>query len=123
MSSCPPLGVTSRAYVRRVIDGDTVDVELVTPMRIRLLDCWAPELHGELKHAGEASKAKLESLLQPGDMVQVHVPTQDAKKLGDAFSFGRVLGSIWRKLSGDRVDHVSVSQRMVNSGHATAEKA
>jgi len=40
----PSLGWTTRASIERVIDGDTLDVTICRRVRVRLLDCWAPEL-------------------------------------------------------------------------------
>ena len=39
----PQEGFTTKAKVTRVIDGDTVDVEITRKVRLRLKDCWAPE--------------------------------------------------------------------------------
>ena len=40
----PPLGLTAQCKVLDVYDGDTVTVEVRTIARVRLLDCWAPEV-------------------------------------------------------------------------------
>jgi endonuclease YncB( thermonuclease family) len=113
----PALGLTARAIVDRVIDGDTVDVHIVIPVRVRLLNCWAPEITGVDKIAGHEAKAAMEKLLPVGTMVHVNVPTQAVDALGGVMTFGRVLGEIY--VVGD---DESVSQLMVGMGHATQAK-
>lgn len=113
----PPLGITARATIERVIDGDTVDVELTIPVRVRLLECWAPELHGENKTAGEQAKQQLETLLPPKSRVHLHVPTGEVDAMADVFTFGRALGHIYRY-----GDDESISQLLVGMGLATREK-
>ena len=113
----PELGIVARAAVERVIDGDTVDVRLLNglPVRIRLLNCWAPEVRGVEKPAGERSKAFLQNLLPVGKAVRVKVPTGEAVDLGGVLTFGRILGEIW-------LGDTNVSTLMVTKGLATEEK-
>jgi endonuclease YncB( thermonuclease family) len=113
----PPLGLTARAIVRRVVDGDTVDVALTIPVRVRLLDCWAPEITGSEKLAGEASRQLLEKMAPMGSVVRVHVPTGDVDALGGVLTFGRVLGQVYRE-----GDDESLSELMVAAGMATESK-
>lgn len=108
----PPLGVTTRAHVTRILDGDTVELELRLPIRVRLLDCWAPELR---TLEGPAAKEALAKLLPVGSKVVLHVPTDKARNLADVLTFGRVLGHIWRKGK-------NASAEMVKQGHATKDK-
>ena len=108
----PPLGITARAYVTRILDGDTVELELRLPVRVRLLDCWAPELRTP---EGPASKEALTKLLPVGSKVVLHVPTTKAKNASDVLTFGRVLGHIWRKGK-------NASAEMVQQGFATEKK-
>lgn len=98
----------------RIVDGDTLDIELRLPCRIRLLDCWAEELS-----TVEGSRAKLQlELMSPvGSHVRVHIPTQDASSLTDIMTFGRVLGHVWRE-----GDEESIGSLMVRSGHALEYK-
>ena len=113
----PQLGLTARATVDRVIDGDTVAVSLHLPAVIRLKDCWAPELTGDSAEAGQDARNALVDLLDPPNEIVVSIPTGDANSLSDIMTFGRVVGDIWRP-GMDR----SVSHEMVALGHATAEK-
>ena len=112
--SQPPLGITARAIVKRVLDGDTLDVELVLPCRVRLLNCWAPELHTE---EGKKSKDALCTLSPEGSRVVLQIPTTDAQNVKDVFTFGRVLGNIWREGDEDSISHL-----MVINGHAKPSK-
>lgn len=108
----PPLGLTTKAKVVRVLDGDTLEVEIVTRVRVRLLDCWAPELREE---GGTESKEHLSSLAKKGSTVVLHVPTSGTRRLDDVLTFGRLLGRIYAK--GE-----DVGSRMVEDGHATKER-
>ncbi|NNE62377.1 MAG: hypothetical protein HKN35_15905 [Woeseia sp.] len=117
MTREPELGLTARGTIDRVIDGDTVVVDLAfigIPLHIRLLDCWAPERHTD---AGKASTSFMETLVHDGTAVTVHVPTQDVDSLRDLLTFDRVLGEVW--IAGDTQ---SLNERMVHSGHATETK-
>ncbi|MEM6363319.1 MAG: thermonuclease family protein [Planctomycetota bacterium] len=113
----PPLGVTARGLVVRVIDGDTLEVMVHWPLRIRMKDCWAPETRGEERPEGLKSKAKLEELLPPGEPIVFNIDSEDAHSLGDLLTFGRVVGLVWRP-----DDSMSVSEIMVGSGFATETK-
>lgn len=113
----PPLGLTARAIVDRVIDGDTIDVLVTIPVRVRLLDCWAPEITGGEKLDGLASKALMEQMAPVGSRVHVQIPSGDVDALAGVFSFGRVLGQVWRA-----GDDESLSEMMVAAGAATRKK-
>ena len=113
----PPLGLTARATITRVVDGDTVDVTLTIPVRVRLLRCWAPEITGIEQFAGHRAKEALERMAPVGSRVHVQVPTDQADSLSSVLTFGRALGRIWRE--GDDDD---LSSLMVAAGHATTEK-
>ena len=112
-------GLTELATVRKVYDGDTIVVTVTKEYRIRMLDCWAPEVTGAEKEEGLKSKEFLESILVAGDEVLIRIPTTN--RIQDSISFGRVLGYVYKDVDGDgRVDNIS--QRMVASGFATKEK-
>ena len=115
--SAPPLGLCARAIVDRVIDGDTLDVLVTIPVRVRLLNCWAPEIRGEERPEGLVAKALLEQMAPVGSRVHVQIPSGDVEALPGVFSFGRVLGEVWRV-----GDDESLSELMVASGAATREK-
>ena len=113
----PDLGLTARAIVDRVIDGDTLDVLITVPVRVRMIDCWAPEIRGEEKPQGEVAKALLEQMAPVGSRVILNVPTTHVDALAQAFTFGRVVGEVWRQ-----GDDESLSAMMVAAGAATREK-
>lgn len=117
MPPAPQLGLTARATVDRVVDGDTIDVSLRLPVRIRLIDCWAPEVTGRQKIFGEAAKAALADMLPEGTTVVVNVPSGEADKLGDVLTFGRALGHVW-----DDPDGPSIAELMIAAGYATEAK-
>ena len=115
----PKGGTVHQTRFIRAIDGDTIEVEVYYTIRVRLLDCWAPENHrtnvpGE-KERGIASKANLESYAKPGDTGVVFVPA--GVDHSDALSLNRHLGYVW-------LDdyHGSLNEIQVRDGHATVNK-
>lgn len=113
----PLPGLTARAVLERVVDGDTIDVSVMLPFRIRLLDCWAPETHGPAKGVGNMAKSMMQELVPRGTRLMVHIPTEHADSATDIFSFGRVLGEVWRD-----ADAKSLSELMVETGFASKDK-
>ncbi len=115
---------TTKATVIRTIDGDTIDCEIRRTIRVRLIDCWAPEIHLDNrlpesqreaeKRAGLKSKDALTALAL-GKPVILQVPTSD--DLLRSTTMGRVLGNVW--LEGD---DESLSEKQVRSGNATKSK-
>ena len=111
----PMLGYTTRGRVVHVVDGDTLDVEIRKRVRVRLLKCWAPELHGSRRSAALAAREHLKQLCE-GQLVTLHVPADEEGELASRFTFGRVLGLLFRE------NEQNVSELMVDSGHATRNK-
>lgn len=112
----PEPGWTTEARVLRVLDGDTVEVEIRRVVRVRLLDCWAPELRGgtpKTKRAARESRESLEDLVAEKSVV-LHVPVRTAR-IQDVFSFGRILGHVW-------IGDTNASAFQVEAGHATKTK-
>lgn len=122
----PPKGITTDCKVVRVIDGDTVDIEITRTLRIRLLDCWAPETRSKdpaEKAKGFESKKYLHNLLKEkfyNDLaarkpkkVTLFIPADEKGEVKDNFSFSRVLGRLF-------VGGQDVSELMVTAGKATA---
>lgn len=118
----PQRGLTTEAVITRVIDGDTVEVQPMLPvMRIRLLDCWAPETRTKdaaKKAAGMDSKNHLKRLLADGQRVLIEIPGN--QNLDDTLTMGRVLGRVWIHDNAGQLQNVSELQ--VNAGHATETK-
>lgn len=108
-----------RTTVVRVIDGDTMDVDLDvgfnTTMRKRLrfmgMNAW--EIKGEEKGKGLMAKMFLEQLIESADQVVVQT-VMDAKG-----KYGRVLAYVW-VLKDNAV--LNVNQLLVEEGHARESK-
>lgn len=116
----PPLGVCRRVRVVEVVDGDTITVEMITRARVRLLDCWAPETRtrdDREKAAGLAAKQSLFELAYGREGV-IYIDLQDAGRVDDAVSLGRVIARVWLDGMGD----VDLSAAMVAAGHAATTK-
>ena len=113
----PPEGFTTKAKVSRIIDGDTVDVEITRKVRVRLKDCWAPEKRSRdivEKQKGMAAFSHLATKLHDEEIV-LFIPADDRGEIKDIFTFGRVVGYIF-------LDEEDMSEHMIQSGHATKEK-
>lgn len=115
---------TTKGEVIAVHDGDTLTIRVTRDIRVRLLDCWAPETHmdGRLPEAKQAAEKKAglkakEDLkaLALGKPVILQVPTSE--DLLKSTTMGRVLGRVW--LEGD---DESLSEKQVKSGNATKVK-
>ena len=119
-------------------DGDTCTVRATVEIRVRLLDCWAPEVHGrsltdaerkmppekqkliqrqiaEEKQRGFDSRTSAIKFAPVGAKGVLEIPFDGATRSDDLFTMGRVLGRVW-------VDGKNVSALQVDSGHATAVK-
>lgn len=106
--------------VTEVYDGDTLTCEVTIPIKVRLLDCWAPEIRGvdgPEKAKGIAARDYLRELALDENGVLVVPIDGKADSLGDLFSFERLLGEVW-------VGHPrkNLSEIMVESGYATVER-
>ena len=109
---------TYRAKVVRVIDGDTVDVDIdlgfgIWQMneRVRIMGIDTPESRTRdkiEKKFGLAAKAKLKSLLGPNPVLQTTISKKGEDMKG---KFGRVLGDFI-------VDGKQVTEIMCKTGHA-----
>lgn len=100
-----------RAVVGRVVDGDTIDVDVDMGFRawrmserLRLAGINAPETRGAERPEGLAAKAWIEERLAPGAEIVI-----DTEKDPDAF--GRWIATIW-------LDGVDLNASMVEAGHA-----
>ena len=122
----PESGWTTEGVVTRVVDGDTLDITVTRTLRVRLLDCWAPESKSDPrvaedqrereKAAGIASKNNLIKLAS-GASVRLHIPTDGSGVVARVSTMGRVLGTVWVAGS-DK----SLNELQVSSGHATKTK-
>mgnify|MGYP001062182478 CR=1 FL=1 len=115
----PPIGWTTPVKIVQVYDGDTVVVEITKRVRVRLLDCWAPEIrtkNADEKILGYASREHLSDILPEGSEAILHIPGH--VYIGRAITFGRFLGHVW---AGEEAT-ANVSQQQVQAGHATVNK-
>ena len=118
----PDQNLTTKAVVKEVYDGDTVVVTIQKDFRVRILDCWAPEIktrNPEEKKRGEESRNFLKSLVNIDDEVIVEIPMTD--RIQDSFTFGRVLAYLWKDIDGDGKLY-DVSDVMLQKGFATKTK-
>lgn len=106
----PPPGITLPCTVVEVTDGDTVVVQVRVLAAVRLKDCWAKEL----RDGGHPAKNRLIELAK-GRNATLCVDLSGTRRLGDVFTFGRVVGTLW-------VDDLNVNRRMVDEGLATETK-
>lgn len=123
----PQPALITNATVTNVVDGDTIDVEIKRTVRIRLLDCWAPEkrIDNRLpeskqkaeKLAGIASKNNLSTICQ-GKEVIVSIPVDPSGDISKSITMGRVLGTVWLTDKPDK----SLNQIQVEQGYATKTK-
>lgn len=100
------------AHCVRVVDGDTIDVTVTKTYRIRLVDCWAPEVKGDERPEGLKSKAAMEAMAMDREGIVV-IPWKPHAK--DELTFGRHVGQFF-------VDGVDVGDALVKAGFATKEK-
>ena len=110
--------LTYRCKLRRVVDGDTVDVDIdlgfgIWQMkeRVRIMGIDTPESRTRNKiekKFGLAAKAKLKSLLGPKPVLQTTISKKGEDMKG---KFGRVLGDFL-------VDGKKVTEIMCKTGHA-----
>ena len=122
--SAPPEGLTTDCEIVNIVDGDTIDVRLSYVVRIRLLDCWAPETRTRdlvEKSRGVAAKKYMQALAEKESRVRLHVP--GGNSLADILTFGRILGRVWRldPETGQPEDR-DLSEHMVDAHHATKRK-
>lgn len=101
------------AVINEVHDGDTISVSFDFAARIRLIDCWAPELKDGVK--GQVSKANLIRLTSKNQRCMVEIPLHD--DIGKSTSLGRVLGRV--TVQGHDSD---LSTQQVQGGFATRAK-
>lgn len=98
-------------------DGDTVTVVIEKELKIRLLNCWSPELSEE---KGIEAREYLKTLIKNGDEVIIKIPLE--MDVGKSLTFGRFLATIYKDLNDDGAAE-NISEEMVKSGHATKTKA
>lgn len=108
----PQIGICVPVYNIDVYDADTVTVEIKYKMRVRLIDCWGPEIRGPQKIAGERAKQAMRKICQGKDGL-ITIPWHD--DIGKMTSMGRVLGKI--SVNGDDIGY-----SLIRAGHAVKTK-
>jgi micrococcal nuclease len=105
-----------RGIVVRVVDGDTIDVDIdlgfyiwAHNQRIRLVGIDAPEVRGASKEVGDRATAFLKALIEGKTIILKTVKGTDNADRDD--SFGRWLGEVY-------LDGQNVNQMLIESGHA-----
>ena len=125
--AAPKPSWTTPARVLRIIDGDTLEVEVRRVLRVRMLDCWAPEYRRDPRldeSRREAEKAKVQAAkehlisLANGREVIVSVPMAADEDVSKMWSMGRVLGWVWLADQPEK----SLSVQQVEAGHAVTAK-
>lgn len=116
----PKTGVVVSGVVTKVIDGDTLEVEVTRRIRVRVKDCWSPEKrktdHPSEKELGQMATHDMKSLAG-GIRVRVAAVTDGDQDLGDGLSFGRVVADVFRERDGK-----SLADLMINKGHSFRTK-
>ena len=104
------------AKVERVVDGDTIVVDLQLGLGvvlehqwIRLYDINAWETRGETKEKGLEAAKYLEERLSKGENIEIEIRPEWEK--GGKGKYGRWLGIVY-------VDGVNVNVELIEKGHA-----
>jgi micrococcal nuclease len=112
---------TYRSSVVKVIDGDTVDLqvslgfEMYHKARFRLVGINTPESFGkDACDAGRAAKQFLIDLLPPGTVVVAKTSKDKREK------YGRMLAELFLCDADGKPLTVTVNQTMIDRGHAKA---
>ena len=106
------IGVSTRATVVRVLDGDTIEVSWYgRKLKLRLLDCWVLDDSVADNHAAEFLRQFV------GKPVIVLLPTDQVDSLLNLVSFNRILAWIW-----PLDDDESLNEAIIRNGWGTREK-
>lgn len=117
MAEQPRSQISVPCEVVEVYDGDTMTVRVSMDLRIRLLDCWAPEVKTKddaEKVKGIAARNHLQKLAPVGSAAQLMIPL-NGDRLDNILTLGRVLGRV-------SVDGRDLSEQQVKAGHAKVSK-
>lgn len=127
----PPRGLTAAIEITEVYDGDTLTGVVKIPVRIRMLDCWAPELNPrhvldgqrrsdkDLQRERERAEKSRDSLalIAEGKNGTAFIPWDHADRVDDVLTFGRVLAHVW--VDGQEK---TLSRQQVEAGLASSTK-
>lgn len=88
----PTPGLVTEANFVRVVDGDTIEVEIRRRFKVRVKDFLAEESN---KQAGADAKDFAEKTFKKDEKLTIWIPSNNPLKLVDFTSFDRIVGSIW----------------------------
>lgn len=106
----PIPGYCTEATVTRIIDGDTIEIEVKRKVKIRLLGI---DVHEKNTENGKEAILFLEHNVK-GEKVLLFIPANKADILMDISSFERILGEIW-------VDNKNLSSILREEGFEKSE--
>lgn len=111
------MGLSTEAKVLRVIDGDTIEVEVTRRFPIRIAHKNDQGLYYDAPNkatpAGKRTITEMEKYV--GQDILLFVPTH-GQGLIDFTSFNRVIGQLWK------LDGTSITQELLDSGFANLVK-
>jgi len=123
----PRLGLCVPVEYKRAVDGDTIDLSLPggsLKWRIRLLNCWCPELHrgpATSKTLGREAMLYADGILSDNSKdLRVWFPiSQDLDLDGanplDMFSFNRLLGAVYIGVYGLELGRLLIEAELASS--------
>jgi endonuclease YncB( thermonuclease family) len=96
----PEPGLAIPVVYRRTRDADTIEVSVpgsALQWAVRLIDVWAPELHGPNKELANEGRAWLDAYLSQVDpaTLLLFIPLPEGGNPIHAITFDRVLGYLW----------------------------
>ena len=109
-----------KCTVDRVVDGDTIDVEvdlgfdIIHRARVRMMGIDTPESRTRNKAEkvlGLASKARLKELLA-NRRVKLETSKEGKGK------FGRILATVWTSDKKGVEEYVNINEKLIEEGHA-----
>lgn len=107
----PELGWITEGKIVRVLDGDTVEVEITRTLKIRIDDLRCAESD---EYGGQEATEFTNALLHDKN-VTIQIMTNNPLKLLDFNSFDRAVGRIW-------LDETLVRDIIIASGHGKPGK-
>lgn len=109
----PALAISVPCEVIRARDGDSITVRVTLTTNVRLLENWSPELRDP---GGIEARDRLRELTA-GRKGTLTIPLDGKSRLGQIFSFGRLLAHV--QMDGH---DKTLSALMVEEGHATTTR-
>lgn len=112
------LGLVLPCQIVEVYDGDTLTVRVQADLRVRLVDCWAPEIRtkdDDEKVRGLAARDHLRTLAPVNSPAVLSVSLDGVDRLDDLLTLGRVLGKV-------SIEGQDLSAQQVSAGHAKGQK-